>query len=724
MLTGSQERLLRFLGGFPESLEQAWDVPRDVSLPGLAEAMGVVRSGLNQPLTGLLDDGYISVRVAHVLGGGSRRRQVYHITTKGRAWLDDHPEKAEVEDDDEQSEPLVLVGRAEELEELDRLLKKEKKAVLGGLSGVGKTAILRTYVKGRTKGTVKWADVNELSDAHTVASAWFPKEAALGSDLDSLKERALEEGKSTLFVVDDLHRLSSRHLDSVVALLNGVAEAGRHVVLAGRLPLPEGLDWPLMRVATLDPKSAQSLLGDHLDEPTRLKVAQALGGHPMALHLYREGDPLPEAGEDIQAFVEHTMLSTLSDEEHEALDQMILFPRPLPAEVAPGGKMVGPLDDRALLRWTADAGAFEVQHLVRNVRRTMLNEGEQRVLHERALKHWQSLDDQPQYAILRFYHAMALEQDDIDAMMDTDFDTLIANDGAALAVVFDRATQRRPDDEHLHYWAGKVALQRHELDVARHHIDGVKAEDKSDDLRHQLALLEGDKDEAQRLLTRQLERATSVEKVRLLLRTAVQHLDDRLFDEPETLDENKVRALLNDIELPENLESRSSIMVSISSIQHALALHAEDFERANALVDQLEAVSHQHDPIVLQLRLKTALRSSSPDSHDQLNNDVERTLSAQTTPFHRAVVDLTYAEHLVLTSNPTANDVFARLPSPEEVQGKGVAGLRYAARWWYLMGHLNRQRAPMALREAARCFRQAGCLSASKSAAKRLHRVL
>jgi len=93
MLTRSQERLLRFLGGFPESLEQAWDVPRDVSLPGLAEAMGVVRSGLNQPLAGLLDDGYISVRIAHVLGGGSRRRQVYHITNKGRGWLDAHPEE-------------------------------------------------------------------------------------------------------------------------------------------------------------------------------------------------------------------------------------------------------------------------------------------------------------------------------------------------------------------------------------------------------------------------------------------------------------------------------------------------------------------------------------------------------------------------------------------------------------------------------------------------------
>ena len=83
MLSRSQEKLLRYLGTFPDALAKAWDVPRAVSLPGLSEAMGVVRSGLNQPLNVLLDEGYIVVRVAHVLGGGSRRRQVYHITEKG-----------------------------------------------------------------------------------------------------------------------------------------------------------------------------------------------------------------------------------------------------------------------------------------------------------------------------------------------------------------------------------------------------------------------------------------------------------------------------------------------------------------------------------------------------------------------------------------------------------------------------------------------------------------
>src|SRR6056300_873075 len=95
MLSRSQAKLLRFLGTFPERLEEAWDVPRDLSLPGLADAMGVVRSGLNQPLNALSELDFITVRVAHVLGGGSRRRQVYHITKAGRAWLEEHSETTE-----------------------------------------------------------------------------------------------------------------------------------------------------------------------------------------------------------------------------------------------------------------------------------------------------------------------------------------------------------------------------------------------------------------------------------------------------------------------------------------------------------------------------------------------------------------------------------------------------------------------------------------------------
>ena len=727
MFTRSQERLLRYLGGFPQALEQAWDVPREVSLPGLSEAMGVVRSGLNQPLTGLLDDGYISVRIAHVIGGGSRRRQVYHITEKGRAWLEEHPAAASAGLTTETERPS-LVGRQEALSDLKRLLNEHRRAVVGGLSGIGKTAMLRVFATMAQSEyqAVHWADADEFTDAEGVLAAWFPNLSGRPSDEEAMVDWTLEQGENTLFVLDDIHRLSPRHFDTVLTYLNALHERGQHLVVAGRLPLVEGFDWPLLRLSNLEPKEAIHLLGAHLEEATRLDIAKALGGHPMALHLYQEGAPLPEAGADIQAFVEETMLSELGEDEQSALDAMVLFPRPLPADVAPGTDWVGSLDDRALLRWSANSSAFEVQHLVRNVRRTMLSETQLRQLHEDALTHWAQHAEHPAFAVLKLYHAMALESEEVDSMMDGHFDRLMASESSALAVLFDRATQERPDEERLHYWASRVALQRHELDHARHHLAHIESEAMKDELGHHLALLVGDEDEAQRLLDRQLQQAASLERARMLLRAAVQRIDDRLFDEAQPVDVAAIHALLDAVTLPEEAALRSSIMVSMSMIQHTIALTEDDEGRAADLVEGLEAISSPTDPVVLALRAKASIHAagtSSTPSQQDLEAIVHQAMDAQPTPFHRAVIGLTYAEHLVKTSQ-NANEVVADLPAPDAFEVTGAPVQRYAGRWWYLQGHLQPDRAAMALRESARCFRAAGCLNASKAVARRLHRLL
>ena len=86
-LSMPQERLLRWLGNYSASLEKAWDVTREISLPGISESLGVVRSALNVPLTKLEKQDLVFKRMAHVIGGGSRRRNVYHLTEKGRNLL-------------------------------------------------------------------------------------------------------------------------------------------------------------------------------------------------------------------------------------------------------------------------------------------------------------------------------------------------------------------------------------------------------------------------------------------------------------------------------------------------------------------------------------------------------------------------------------------------------------------------------------------------------------
>lgn len=724
MLSRSQEKLLRYLGTFPDALAKAWDVPRAVSLPGLSEAMGVVRSGLNQPLNVLLDEGFIVVRVAHVLGGGSRRRQVYHITEKGRGWLSEHPLDDEQPTSDLESkggENTNIVGRQRELDALKALLEKEGRLVLVGLSGVGKTTLLKAW-SAQSPHPVRWATMDQLSDAQTVVQAWFPDTALHPVDPDAVIEHIDQQGKHVL-VVDDLHLLESRHLKAVRSLLEGLHGREHKVVLAGRLPLPEGFDWPLLKLSTLDPNDAKAVLGDHLDEDLRLEVAKALDGHPMALNLYREGDQLPEAGEDIQAFVEQTMLDGLDDEALEAMDGMVLFPRPLPAAMLPGSSSIGALDERALLRWTPDETSLEIQHLIRNVRRTMLDANRLSMLHRAAATHWANHVDEPAYAVLHLYHTMALDDDRFVEGMAERFDALMLEQSGAMAVLFDRATSQRPEQENLHYWAGRIAVHRQEPDRAHHHLEGVQTPSLRNELAYEIAQIEGDEEEAERLLQAQLERASDVEGVRWLLRAAVQQIEDRVFDQASTLNVEKVQSLLNQVRLPEDITSRASITVSMTLIQLTVALLEGEEARVSSLVEGLEALSHAEDPIVLHAKLKASLAFGN-GTHDNHQAAYERAAAAQTTAFHSAVVGLTFAEYLVREGHASAGSIHATLPLPSAWEEGGSSGHRYAARWWYLKGHLDPSNSASALRESARWFRQAGCANAARAVTKRLHRVL
>ena len=79
MLNDTERAILSRLSEYSEEIEDSWDVPRAISLPGLADSLGLVRSSLHKPLTKLEKDGLVFTRIAHVIGGGSRKRKVIHL---------------------------------------------------------------------------------------------------------------------------------------------------------------------------------------------------------------------------------------------------------------------------------------------------------------------------------------------------------------------------------------------------------------------------------------------------------------------------------------------------------------------------------------------------------------------------------------------------------------------------------------------------------------------
>lgn len=730
MPTRSQEKLLRHLGTFSEALEQAWDVPRALSLPGLAEAMGVVRSGLNQPLGVLESDGMISVRVAHVIGGGSRRRQVYHLTQKGRLWLLENPlfeENNEVENSPKTEQIMFeIIGRNEIILELESLLDNRHTAMLSGLSGIGKTTVAQAMlVRASNKGkSIHSAVANEFSDMRDIVHQWFPDVDPLPYDIDALYSLFDTTAGKGVFVLDDVHLISPRHAPNVTTMLNRLQLDATTILLVGRTPLPFEFDCEYHQLSALDFKDAAELLGDHLEPEHRISVAKALGGHPMALQLYSEGALLPEAGEDIQKFVEQTILQNLEEDDLDALDQYVLFPRPLSTTTIPHQDSIGNLDMHALLRWEHEKMNVEIQHFVRNVRRTMFTPNQLQKLHQKALKHWLLSEDTLDAQILRLYHQLALDDPDFIERIEEQVDHLLPVQGAAIAVILNRAVDQKPKNEMLHYWAGKVALHRHEMKQAETHIDSIKDDSLRHELNYQKALLEGNEAASERLLDQVLAEASDVEAARTLLAAAVKRLEDRLFDEPPAQISSDLHALVKDVKLPKQQEYRSVMMVSLSMIQHAIALFDEHPERAKDIREALASISDENDPFVQLLQLKASLHFHTTGSLDSLTSDAEHVIECQLTQFHKSALRMTYAEFLWSHDAQKAQSVFEKVVQPDHLHSNGVAQQRYAGRWWYLYSKISSENALMAMREASRCYRSAGCHSASRNIVKRMHRLL
>lgn len=731
MLTRPQEKLLRHLGTFPEAMEQAWDVPRDLSLPGLAEAMGVVRSGLNQPLTTLESEGMVSVRVAHVIGGGSRRRQVYHLTEKGRLWLVEHPPSADLQAEKEALSPtqneVILVGRMEHITELESLLEEQKTIMLSGLSGIGKTSVAQAMVH-RAVGdgtSVHSAVVNEFSDMRDVVHQWFPEIDPLPHDVEALTALLTPSPLNRLFVLDDIHLVSSRHSAGITTMLKELeSKAPTSLLLVGRTPLPFAFECESYQLPAINSKDAAELLGTHLDIEQRISIAKSLGGHPMALQLYSEGTVLPEAGENIQKFVEQTILQNLDLDALAALDQYVLFPRPLAVSSLPHQDDIGKLDLHALLRWEHEKMKLEIQHFVRNVRRTMFTPGELNELHKKALNHWMASEDTQDAHILRLYHQLALNDPSFIEGIEEQVDQLAPIHGAAIAVILNRALEQKPEDERLHYWAGKVALHRHEIKQAASHIASIEDTSLRNELEYQKALLEGNEAASERLLEQVIAGASDVEAARTLLSAAVKRLEDRLFDETTEQISSDLHQLVSDVTLPKQQEYRSAMMVSLSMIQHALALFDESPKRAKEIREALSSISNDHDPFVQLLHLKAMFHFHTSDSLETVMKEAEHVIECQRTQFHKSALTMTYAEFLWDQDIEQSRSVFQNAIKPDDLLSSGTAKQRYAGRWWYLYSKTSRENTIMAMREASRCFRSAGCHSASRAIVKRMHRLL
>jgi len=706
MLSASQARLLRWLGKFSSSLSEAWDVPREISLPGLSEALGVVRSALHSPINTLLENDLIICRLAHVIGGGSRRRNVYHLTELGRKALEELPETIEESPQrkgslkGEYPDRTELKGRDELIQQI--LDSGNDSFTVVGIAGIGKTVLVRELSERFTKQkiTSRWARATAFDDANSIAQRMM-EGAEVPEDPVALASWLSEKCKGVILVIDDLQDLHSRHLAGVKKMVETLQSYNQRMILISRAPSLIEIG-EVFSIEEVDDEAAMKILGEEVEQETALKAIEHLGGHPLALHMWNPEQPL--AGAHIRRYVEQTVLTCLPEESMPTLDEVAVLPKPVELKHLSTTDGVDILDDHALLRWS-QKHTVELQHLVRNVRRETWSDEESLAIHSRAAENWSTISGDDARLIELHMRNNALDED-ISEYLNLHGDSMLMHDSAAMATLVDDSCRRWPDAMQLKAMAVHTALERGEVEHAAEEL--AKMDEAPRELLARIARQKGLLDEAEKHILEAIEIATGLEKVKLQISEATRLLEDSLPDEDDTVPSREAEKIINSISLTDlDAEERKRALVAIASLNHWIALNNNDADAAALVRKGLEGIAGNNDPIVTDLTIRAKINFEGETKFSSNNSLRELSL------------------RLMTLQNLDEEQKIAALDGLE-LQDISVSrmGRRLAATVWFWRGTLLKEERLACWREAIHLFTSAECPKASKALTMRMHSLL
>ena len=735
MVTEAQARILRHLAEFPISLEKAWDVPRDLSLPGIAEKLGLVRSALNPPINNLHSEGYISIRMAHVIGSGSRRRNVHHITQKGRELVSGfendfgiiEKRKSKKRTGIMHGDPpklTIIHGRQFDLEKSVQTLDEKSNLILRGIAGIGKTALSRHISKHYIEAShsVHWASATMFTDIHSMIKSWnLFENTMIPREIEGILESLKTMGK-LLLVLDDVEQIHPRHLPEIKNFCEQITACGQKVLICGRTPLPFEEGFEILNIDTLDESSSAKMLGGYQDGGSLNSVIQMLGGHPLALKLYVEDADVQESNMTIQDFVEEVLLSGLSEESFDCLDELTLMPTKISASELINAEHIGELDEYGLLRWDENSQSCELHHLIRNTRKEMLNaERLEEILEEAA--NWWSEKNTSEGTLLSLHFSVELGEVNRLEFIQEQVNELVIEQNAGLSVVLENALKIDELNSELNRLAATVSIERGELSRASQHIDKL-SDEESMDLRYRLSILKGDKQESEKSLLEQSSNSSPKRKAQLCISAASNILDDRLSLEENSKIPTKVAGYIEQIEY-DKLEPgvRQSCLISVNLIKHTAALLTNDFVKAEDYRNSLKMVSNENDIIIRRLSLRSSIAQMNISQKDEIMAQVENYTSLEKSTLQTTSLKLSLAEKLFNLEDGELESYFKTIDFKKIESLSSSSAQRLKARWWVLKSKFIDNPA-LAIREAISLYRKGGCLDASNKLGKQLHLLI
>ena len=723
MVSKAQLRILAWLNKHPESLETSWDVTREVSLPGIAEGLGVVRSALNLPLSKLERSELIFKRMAHVVGGGSRRRQIYHITPKGRAHLEENDvdfSKHRTTFEIVGNPPTIdeIFGRKKEREKCLEILN-EKSLLVSGMPGIGKSAfVLSLCQELAQKNTVRWAVADQFSDYSTITSSWYLDEL-FPSDIDSICLKL--QNSEDILVIDDINLVSQRHIDSLQELVGKLCDISKvRLILISRESSGSFQDLSNFKLDALDLTSCCAMLGEHTDKSNRENIAKSLGNHPLALKLYQPEYNVPESSSNVIEYVENVVLNGLSKQQKVMISNLSLEPVMIEAKNSIIAEEIDFFDEQNLVRWDGDR-FFELQYLIRNVSRSNMSEDERKAIHETLAAHWliqESKGAKENY----FYHLSRSNTSNFISQLSEQIYRLEDFDTAALATVVSDSIYHNGPEKNLVYIESKIAQQRFEPAIIRKNLDHLNG-DELLEMQFVLAQIEGRTEDCEQMLDDVLQNKTPLEKARTLILVASQTLEDRLPSSPVSKKvEQKIENYLKQIELKEIGQERQSIIVAISLIKHSIAIANNNFATGLEIIESLSNIGSIDDSIIIHLQTKEAIAEYvlGTKTLEQVTNFVEANCQQIDNLLMAESLKLRFVEVLLADNIEAAKTRFNQLTKPDNFTRSNTS-IRYSARWWLVHSKIFSSSSKSSLRESLMKFREAGCGNVAAELESKFH---
>ncbi|MAR46509.1 MAG: hypothetical protein CMA41_01730 [Euryarchaeota archaeon] len=727
MLTPAMLRILRWLDEHSAALESAWDVPRSISLEGIADGIGVVRSALFQPMSTLEEDGLIQTRQAHVIGSGRRKRKVVHITQDGRKQIQQNTE--EVPDRRSRTslklkgqvpEYTILHGRQSEIESIQEALERNAPVHLRGMPGIGKSTLARSVVQELAGQGIQvhWVQLDAYCDVH---EAMQRMEVETPQILDVEGYASLFEQENMLLVFDDVHAISSRHQSSFSNLFQGLQNHNIPFMLLGRDRDTFSIEGEYVDLGPLEQADAIELLNPELGDE-RASIVDTLGGHPLAILLYDASTPLPETNQGVRTYVEQVVLGDASSEVHEAMSPFLVLPFPVPAEKMPDPNHVPLLDEHTLLRWGVRDSTMEMQHLIRNVCKSSLEDSEIDALHLSAIVHWEKEDDAIA-SILELHHRIQRGETEVSSHLSVRANELMDAYSGAFATLLDDALANESENLELIELASQHALNRAEVEVARDYIQNFD-DPQLANIRLQIMQFEGKKDIMEELESMLDGVEKPEQKLRIQLSVLSRSIDDMSSNSNEE-DFNRINRLIDQVNLPDKENERQVILTTIVVMRHSLAIERGDIDAANFLLDQLKGIALASDPLIQYLTTKTELKSVDARSANAaltLRN-AELTASQLQQPLYKASLLLLICEQLVETQLPRAQLLHEQIDIQFIETMDVPSARRVVAKWWEVKSMFDEKNRIFALREAILRYRSVGCPNRARSLSKRMHNI-